>query len=208
MPVKLTNNASGTLATAISASDTGITLTTGDGAKFPTLSAGEYFYATLVSTGGTQEIIKVTAKVSDTCTVVRAQEGTFSAGFDVGSRIELRVTAQSIRDTAAQFDSYTQAITPSNGFNIAVDTSTDGVPHSTWLLLTPASALTSGTITLPTGADRFNGQWITITTSNQITGLIINGNGATVSGAPSAMGADASFRLRYFAPTNTWYRCD
>ena len=35
MPIKLANNASGTLATAISASDTGIALTTGDGAEFP-----------------------------------------------------------------------------------------------------------------------------------------------------------------------------
>ena len=47
MPIKLANNASGTLATAVSASDTGLALTTGDGAEFPTLAAGDYFYATL-----------------------------------------------------------------------------------------------------------------------------------------------------------------
>lgn len=100
MPIKLANNASGTLATAISASDTGITLTTGDGAEFPTLGAGDYFYATITSTQGTQEIVKATARSGDSLTVVRAQEGTTPAGFAAGSRFELRVTVQSVRDWA------------------------------------------------------------------------------------------------------------
>lgn len=100
MPIKLANNASGTLATAISASDTGLVLTTGDGAEFPTLSAGDYFYATITSSGGTQEIVKATARSGDSLTVVRAQEGTSAAGFAAGSRFELRVTAQSVEDIA------------------------------------------------------------------------------------------------------------
>lgn len=98
MPIKLANNASGTLATAINASDTGIALTTGDGAEFPTLGVGDYFYATLTSTQGTQEIVKATARSGDSLTVVRAQEGTSAAGFAVGSRFELRVTAASVDD--------------------------------------------------------------------------------------------------------------
>ncbi len=98
MPIKLANNASGTLATAINASDTGIALTTGDGAEFPTLAASDYFYATITSTAGTQEIVKVTARSGDSLTVVRAQEGTTAAGFAVGSRFELRVTAASVDD--------------------------------------------------------------------------------------------------------------
>jgi hypothetical protein len=98
MPIKLANNASGTLATAISASDTGLVLTTGDGAEFPTLGAGEYFYATITSSGGTQEIVRATARSGDSLTVVRAQEGTTAAGFAAGSRFELRVTAASVDD--------------------------------------------------------------------------------------------------------------
>ena len=100
MPIKLANNSSGTLATAISASDTGISLTTGDGAEFPTLSAGDYFYATITSSGGTQEIVKATARSGDSLTVVRAQEGTSAAGFAAGARFELRVTAASIQESA------------------------------------------------------------------------------------------------------------
>lgn len=101
MPIKLANNASGTLATAINASDTGIALTTGDGAEFPTLGAGDYFYATITSPQGTQEIVKATARSGDSLTVVRAQEGTSAAGFAAGSRFELRVTAQSVFDVAS-----------------------------------------------------------------------------------------------------------
>jgi hypothetical protein len=106
MPIKLANNASGTLATAISASDTGIALTTGDGAEFPTLGAGDYFYATITSSGGTQEIVKATARSGDSLTVVRAQEGTTAAGFAAGSRFELRVTAASVEDAVDEAEAY------------------------------------------------------------------------------------------------------
>ena len=102
MGIQLKNNASGTLATAISASDTGIVLTTGNGASFPALGASDYFYATLESTGGTFEVIKVTARSGDSMTVVRAQEGSTANSFAAGSRIELRVTAQSVLDAVDQ----------------------------------------------------------------------------------------------------------
>lgn len=103
MGIQLKNNASGTLATAISASDTGIVLTTGNGASFPALGLTDYFYATLESTGGTFEVIRVTARSGDSMTVVRAQEGSTANSFAAGSRIELRITAQSVIDTATQY---------------------------------------------------------------------------------------------------------
>lgn len=98
MAVVLQNRCSGTLSTAISAADTGIALTYGDGANFPSLSGGNYFYATLESTGGTVEIIKVTARSGDSLTATRAQESTTAAAFAAGTSIELRITAQSIAD--------------------------------------------------------------------------------------------------------------
>lgn len=115
MPIKLANNASGTLATAINASDTGIALTTGDGVEFPTLGAGDYFYATITSTQGTQEIVKATARSGDSLTVVRAQEGTSAAGFAVGSRFELRVTAQSVFDAVGDVVASQVGFTPTGG---------------------------------------------------------------------------------------------
>jgi hypothetical protein len=110
MGIQLKNNASGTLATAISASDTGIVLTTGNGASFPTLGASDYFYATLESTGGTFEVIKVTVRSGDSMTVVRAQEGSTANSFAAGSRIELRVTAASVDDLVSEAEVYTDAL--------------------------------------------------------------------------------------------------
>ena len=98
MTVKLANNVSGFLNTAITASDTGIVLQSGNGASFPSLSAGEYFYATLVSTGGTLEVAKVTARSGDSMTVVRAQDNSSAASFAAGSRLEMRVNAAAVRD--------------------------------------------------------------------------------------------------------------
>jgi hypothetical protein len=98
MTVILKNNASGFLATSISATDTSIILSTGTGANFPSLTAGQYFYATFSPTSGASEIVKCTARSGDTLTIIRAQEGTSALSFAGGSRVELRVTAQSVID--------------------------------------------------------------------------------------------------------------
>lgn len=102
MTVQLKNNAVGYLATAISASDTGMVVQTGNGAAFPTITGTAYFYATISSTGGTQEIVKVTARSGDSMTIVRAQEGTIANSFAAGSRIELRITAASVLDLVGE----------------------------------------------------------------------------------------------------------
>ena len=96
MGIQLKNNAYSTLASSITASNTGIVVATNEGSRFPTLGATDYFYATLESTGGTTEIVKVTARSGDTMTIVRAQEGTSAQSFLAGSRIELRVTVSNV----------------------------------------------------------------------------------------------------------------
>ena len=104
MPIILKNNVDSTLAQAINASETAAIVAAGDGAKFPALGAGDYFYATLVSAQGTREIVKVTSKSIDTLAITRAQEGTTANGFAVGSRVEMRVTAASITDLVDEHD--------------------------------------------------------------------------------------------------------
>ena len=99
--LKVKNNAIGYLSTAISASDVGVALESGDGAAFPALSTGDYFYATLEDTNGVTEVVKVTARSGDSLTIERAQEGTTAATFAAGSAIELRITAQNVIDLAA-----------------------------------------------------------------------------------------------------------
>jgi len=98
MTVVLKNNAVGYLAIPISASDVGLALVAGDGANFPSLSVGEYFYATIVATNGEYEIVKVTARVNDTFTVLRAQDNSTAYSFAAGAKIEMRVTVAAVED--------------------------------------------------------------------------------------------------------------
>lgn len=93
MAIKFTNNASATLASSISNSATSISLTTGQGAYFPSLSGGDIFYATLVDSSNNLEIIKVTARSTDTLTVVRAQDNTTARAYTAGDKVELRPVA-------------------------------------------------------------------------------------------------------------------
>lgn len=93
MAIKFTNNASAPLASAISSSSTAIILTAGRGAAFPTLGANDYFYATLINPSNQLEIVKCTARVGDTLTVVRGQDGTAARAYSAGDKLELRITA-------------------------------------------------------------------------------------------------------------------
>jgi hypothetical protein len=115
MPIKLANNATSTIVTGINASDVGVVLATGDGAKFPALAAGEYFYITFESSGGTYEIAKATARAGDSLTIVRAQEGTTAQSFAAGSRVELRITAQGVEDLVDDYDDALRADLAASG---------------------------------------------------------------------------------------------
>ena len=93
MGLKVTNNAFGTLNASINSSATTIVLVAGQGARFPTLSAGDYFYATLIDTSNNLEIVKCTARSTDTLTVVRGQDSTTARAYVTNDRFELRPTA-------------------------------------------------------------------------------------------------------------------
>lgn len=93
MGIKVSNNAYSMLASGITDSSATLTVAAGDGGKFPVLSGGDYFYATIFDTLNNYEIVKVTARAVDTFTITRAQDGTTAKAFVVGSRIELRVVA-------------------------------------------------------------------------------------------------------------------
>jgi len=101
MGIKVANNAFATLATGITDSETSITLSSGQGARFPVLGTDDYFYATLIDVSNNLEIVKCTARSSDVLTVIRAQEGTTGRTYDPGDRIEIRITAATFLDAAA-----------------------------------------------------------------------------------------------------------
>lgn len=114
MGVKVSNNAFGTLSAGISSSDTTVTLDSGQGSRFPTLGAGDYFYATLVDTSNNLEIVKATARSTDSMTVTRAQDNTTARAFAIGDRFELRPVAalfEAIQtESTPQSDSITTAM--------------------------------------------------------------------------------------------------
>ena len=99
-----TNNAVGQLASSIADTDLSLTLGSGEGALFPNPSGGQYFYATIFDDANNMEIIKCTARSTNTLTIVRAQGGTTALAFDAGDNVELRVVAASL-ENFGQLDS-------------------------------------------------------------------------------------------------------
>lgn len=108
MAVLVKNNAYSTLASGISNVATTINLAAGTGSRFPAAGGADYFYATLINTSNQLEVVKVTARSTDTLTVVRGQDGTTARAYSASDRIELRLTAALIEDIR-------DAITPADG---------------------------------------------------------------------------------------------
>lgn len=146
MGVKVENNAFGVLSAGITTSDTTVTLDSGEGGRFPTLGSGDYFYATIVDTSNNLEIVKVTARSSDSMTVTRAQDGTTARAFSIGDRFELRPVAALFEDIDLRgsggtisgsvdinsSDSEPLTITSTNaaGGNISVENTASGVNYA------------------------------------------------------------------------------
>ncbi|WP_299077075.1 hypothetical protein [uncultured Paraglaciecola sp.] len=96
--VLITNNAYSTLASSITDVDTSITVATGEGARFPLPSGGDYFYVTLIDTSNNLEVVKCTARSSDALTVTRGEDNTTARAYSAADRIELRPTAAMLED--------------------------------------------------------------------------------------------------------------
>jgi hypothetical protein len=91
--------------------------------------------------------------------------------------------------------------TPITGQNLVLATQTKNL----WQILTPAATIATLTITLPPVAGLFDGQEVLVTTTQQVTALTVGGNGATVEGEPSSLGAGGFFALRYNLLLTTWF---
>ena len=141
---QFTNNAATTLASGILSGATSLTVATGTGALFPSLSGGNFFYCTLQNTAGTTvEIVKVTARSTDTFTIVRAQEGTTDSAFSTGDKVELRLTAGEINQLFAGVTqgSGTDQVFHENGTTV----------NTSYTLTTGRNAVSVGPITIATG---------------------------------------------------------
>ena len=147
MKIKFSNNASTTLFSAVTVSDTQIVVSPGGGSLFPELTGDNFFMITVVDTQGNQEIMGVTSRNVDTFTVNRAQENTPARAFPEGSVVELRLTAGSIEEIASQLTTDIIAATVPRGIITMWSGATNAVP-SGW-------ALCDGNNGTPNLKDRF-----------------------------------------------------
>ncbi len=93
------------------------------------------------------------------------------------------------------------------GFSVTLTPVANGA--SVLLVLTPAAGYAAGTIVLPAEATCVDGQQVWITTTQAVNAVTINGNGATVNGAPTAFingGAPAFAKLRFDGVFRAWHR--
>ena len=143
MVMKFTNNATSTLASNITSIATSLTVAGGGGALFPTLTASDYFYCTLANSSGTIEIIKVTARSTDTFTITRAQDNTVASAFTAGDKVELRLVAASLNDLPKLDEANT--FSAANTFSTTLGV-TGAATLSSTLGVTGVSTLTAGAV--------------------------------------------------------------
>lgn len=101
-------------------------------------------------------------------------------------------------------DYTTQYAAPSStAFNVQI---TDG-SASIHLILTPTAGFADGTITLPLIGNVVDKQEVLVNSTQVVTTLVVDGNGAVaVTGEPSGLAANDFFRLKYDATLQTWFR--
>ena len=103
----------------------------------------------------------------------------------------------------------TQTETPgASGFSVTISPLYNGKIYDIWLLLKPAAGYAAGTIVLPASSDCIDQQEVTVSCTQQVNALTVDGNGATVTGEPSALAADSTFKLRYNLASTTWHRAE
>jgi hypothetical protein len=98
MAAKVTNNASTTLATPMSSTSGTLQVAAGDGAMFPVLLGGDWFYVTLTNAAVAFEVAKVTARSGDMLTLVRGVDNTVALPWSPGDRVSLNPCAALINE--------------------------------------------------------------------------------------------------------------
>ncbi|OYV52001.1 MAG: hypothetical protein B7X10_00335, partial [Burkholderiales bacterium 21-58-4] len=129
--LQFANNASTTLATAISNSATSLNLAAGTGTLFPNPGSGQVFIATISPASGSSpspEVVLVTARTTDTITVVRAQEGTTAQAWGVGALVQMLPTAGTMN---ALLQTTTYAGNP-NGYVAGAAATATTPPSTVW----------------------------------------------------------------------------
>lgn len=120
-------------------------------------------------------------------------------------RASLADVAGVVQELLGGADDYISAYdTPSTGSTVSI------LPHiaggSVFLILTPLATLATLTILLPLKDQCQHGQEVLVHSTQILTALTVDANGAGSSGAPTTLAAGGFFRLRFDAVNEAWYR--
>ena len=118
------NFAVSTLLNAITRSAASLQCQSGDASKFFAIGAGEIMWITLEDEDGNREIMKCTARASNTFTVSRGQQGTEARAWAAGVLIEGRLTASDLDTIPQGLEVETKSWTPgaiASGAELGVD---------------------------------------------------------------------------------------
>lgn len=198
------NNASSTLAGPISNAATELNLASGTGALFPDPSPGQQFSLTLndASTGLLTEIVYCTARVGDTCTVVRGQEGTVAQNWlagDIAANLVTKGQMEAMVQTSALYPS--RIVTASGVFVMTNADANGGVGLNRTAALAassttlPGTALAGQLYAIEDLAKNFNAYPVTV---NAPVGMTIAGAAAVVLNVNGQCGF-----FRYYG-SNVW----
>lgn len=190
MPVLYSNNAATTLAAGIASEATSLSVAAGTGAKFPVISGGNHFYATLSNAAETlQEIVKVTARTTDALTIVRAQDGTTALAWNIGDKIELRITKAMLDDLKSERTTPVDVSTSITAERSAVRTLTNATLDSANCKIGALSGImkmTGGAPSVAIAADFPVLNQSTTGTAANVTGTVAVANGGTGATTASA----------------------
>lgn len=103
---------------------------------------------------------------------------------------------------ATQDNKITQYSAPLTGATVQV---TDN-QNSVWLILTPAGTIATLTLKLPLSSNVLDRTEILVNSTQIVTTLSFDANGASILGAPTTLAANGFFRLRFDTVMQTWYR--
>jgi len=190
------NNAESSLASGITDTATSLTLATGEGALFPSPTGGDFFLATLAQLVNGQEvnheIVKVTARTTDTFTIERGQEGTTARAFSADDIVSLRLTAGSADRGFAGYKTVTGNYSAACPDRVLVDLNSGAS-----VVTMPSTGLYDGALVVVAWA-RGDGATNVISFNNN--GVNINGTSQTVETTLKA----GQICFRYCGATIGW----
>ena len=129
-----------------------------------------------------------------------------SNNFDSGKgSVSLLQTYMQDNLTFTQSTLFTEYSSPLTGSTVTLGAEQAG--SNIHLIITPAATIAALTLKLPAFAGVVDKEEVVVNTTQTITTLTVDANGATaVIGAPSTLSANEFFRLKYDVLMKTWYR--